>query len=113
MEALVVPKDLQRLKQRLSREYAEVVYNGLWFSPTRLALDAFMQSIQQRVTGTIRLRLFKGTCRVVARKSPFALFDEPAADALDRPADAGVINVPGLPVEPAKSAGRHAAPASK
>ena len=46
LEALVIPKDLQRLKQRLSQEYADLVYNGLWFSPTRSAIDAFMQNIQ-------------------------------------------------------------------
>ena len=69
LEGLVIPRDLQRLKQRLSQEYADIVYNGLWFSPTRAALDAFMQNIQQRVTGTIRLKLYKGDCRVVGRKS--------------------------------------------
>jgi argininosuccinate synthase len=79
MEGLVVPKDLQRLKQRLSQEYADIVYNGLWFSPTRAAIDAFMRSFQERVTGTIRLKLFKGDCRVVGRKSPFALHDQAVA----------------------------------
>jgi argininosuccinate synthase len=83
MEGLVVPKDLQRLKQRLSQEYADIVYNGLWFSPTRAAIDAFMQSFQERVTGTIRLKLFKGDCRVVGRKSPFALYDQNAATTDD------------------------------
>ena len=63
LEGLVIPKDLQRLKQRLSQEYADIVYNGLWFSPTRSAIDAFMQNIQPRVTGTIRLKLYKGDCR--------------------------------------------------
>ena len=75
-----IPQDLQRLKQRLSQEYADIVYNGLWFSPTRSAIDAFMQNIQQRVTGTIRLKLFKGDCRVVGRKSPFALYDQRPRD---------------------------------
>ena len=75
LEGFVIPKDLQRLKQRLSQEYADLVYNGLWFSPTRSAIDAFVQNIQPRVTGTIRLKLYKGNCRVVGRKSPFALYD--------------------------------------
>jgi argininosuccinate synthase len=119
IEGLVVPKDLQRLKQRLSQEYADIVYNGLWFSPTRSAIDAFMQSIQQRVTGTIRLKLFKGDCRVVGRKSPFALYDQQLAtydegDTFDHAAADGFIKIWGLPVETAaKSARRHAAPASK
>ena len=91
LEGLVIPRELQRLKQRLSQEYADIVYNGLWFSPTRSAIDAFVQSIQQRVTGSIRLKLFKGDCRVVGRKSPFALVDQNPAtenegDAFDRAA---------------------------
>ncbi len=119
IEGLVIPRDLQRLKQRLSQEYADIVYNGLWFSPTRLAIDAFMQSIQQRVTGTIRLKLFKGDCRVVGRKSPFALYDQGLAtydegDTFDHTAAEGFIKIWGLPVETAaKRARRHAAPVSK
>ena len=75
LEGLVIPRDLQRLKQRLSQEYADLVYNGLWFSPTRSAIDAFVQNIQPRVAGTIRLKLYKGDCRVVGRKSAFALYE--------------------------------------
>ena len=119
IEGLVTPKDLQRLKQRLSQEYADIVYNGLWFSPTRMAIDAFMQSIQQKVSGTIRLKLFKGDCRVVGRKSPFALYDQGLAtyeegNTFDQTAAEGFIKIWGLPVETAaKSARRQAAPASK
>ncbi len=119
MEGLVTPKDLQRLKQRLSQEYADIVYNGLWFSQTRTAIDAFMQSIQQKVSGTIRLKLFKGDCRVVGRKSPFALYDQGLAtyeegNTFDHTAAEGFIKIWGLPVETAaKSARRQAAPASK
>jgi len=119
MEGLVTPKDLQRLKQRLSQEYADIVYNGLWFSATRTAIDAFMQNIQQKVSGTIRLKLFKGDCRVVGRKSPFALYDQGLAtyeegNTFDHTAAEGFIKIWGLPVETAaKSARRHAAPASK
>jgi argininosuccinate synthase len=119
MEGLVTPKDLQRLKQRLSQEYADIVYNGLWFSQTRTAIDAFMQSIQRKVSGTIRLKLFKGDCRVVGRKSPFALYDQGLAtyeegNTFDHTAAEGFIKIWGLPVETAaKSARRQAAPASK
>jgi argininosuccinate synthase len=119
LEGLVVPKDLQRLKQRLSQEYADIVYNGLWFSPTRSAIDAFMQSIQQRVTGTIRLKLFKGDCRVVGRRSPFALYDQSLAtydegDKFDHTAAEGFIKIWGLPVETAaRNARRQPAPVSK
>ena len=75
IEGLVTPKDLQRVKQRLSHDYADLVYNGMWFSPTREAIDALVQHVQQRVIGAVRLKLYKGDCRVVGRKSPFALYD--------------------------------------
>ncbi len=54
----------------LSAEYADLVYNGLWFTPLREALDAFVEKVQERVTGVVRLKLFKGDCHVVGRKSP-------------------------------------------
>jgi argininosuccinate synthase len=127
LEGLVIPKDLQRVKQRLSQEYADLVYNGLWFSPTRSAIDAFMQNIQPRVTGTIRLKLFKGDCRVVGRTSDFALYDRglatyDAGDTFDHAAAEGFIKIWGLPVETAakherrraaKGADRASAPLAK
>ena len=69
----------------LGRAYADLVYNGRWFSPTREAIDAFMRTIQPRVTGAVRLKLFKGDCRVVGRRSPMALDDDGSA-AADQPA---------------------------
>ena len=75
LEALVVPKDLERLKGDLGRAYADLVYNGLWFAPTREAIDAFVSKVQERVTGTARLKLYRGDCRVVGRKSEYALYD--------------------------------------
>jgi argininosuccinate synthase len=115
LEGLVVPKDLQRLKQRLSQDYADIIYNGLWFSPTREAIDAFVANVQPKVTGTVRLKLFKGDCRVVGRKSPFALYDHGLAtydegDKFDHTAAEGFIKIWGLPVETAaKNARRNAA----
>ena len=73
LEKLVVPRDLERLGHDLGRAYADLAYNGRWFSPTREAIDAFMRTIQPRVTGAVRLKLFKGDCRVVGRRSPMAL----------------------------------------
>jgi argininosuccinate synthase len=104
LEGLVIPKDLQRLKQKLAQEYADIVYNGLWFAPTREAIDAFVAYVQQRVSGTVRLKLFKGDCRVVGRKSPFALYDQGLAtydegDKFDHSAAEGFIKIWGLPVE--------------
>jgi argininosuccinate synthase len=106
LEGLVIPKDLQRLKQRLSQEYADIVYNGLWFAPTREAIDAFVANVQRRVTGTVRLKLYKGDCRVVGRKSPYALYDQGLAtydegDKFDHSAAEGFIKIWGLPVETA------------
>jgi argininosuccinate synthase len=114
LEGMVIPKDLQRLKQRLAQEYADIVYNGLWFAPTREAIDAFVANVQQKVTGTVRLKLFKGDCRVVGRKSPFALYDKGLAtydegDQFDHTAAVGFIKIWGLPVETAaKNARRNA-----
>ncbi|MEO5741066.1 MAG: argininosuccinate synthase [Vicinamibacterales bacterium] len=127
LEGLVIPKDLQRVKYRLSQEYADIVYNGLWFSPMRSAIDAFMQNIQPRVTGTIRLKLYKGDCRIVGRQSEFALYDRGLAtydkgDTFDHAAAQGFIKIWGLPVETAannarrravKGADRSAAPVAK
>jgi len=73
MMKLVVPRDLERLAHHLGRAYADLAYNGRWFSPTREAIDAFMQTMQPRITGAVRLKLFKGDCRVVGRRSPLAL----------------------------------------
>ena len=127
LEGLVITKDLQRLKRRLSQEYADVVYNGLWFSPTRLAIDAFVQHIQSRVTGISRLKLFRGHYAVVGRKSPFSLYDHGLAtydkgDTFDHTAAEGFIKVWGLPLETIasnararaeKTAARPAAPVTK
>ena len=96
------PRDLERLKHDLGRTYADLVYNGLWFSQTREAIDAFVRTIQPRVTGAVRLKLFKGDCRVVGRRSPFALYDQAlatydAGDAFDRSATEGFIKIWGCP----------------
>ena len=104
LETLVIPKDLERLKRGLSSVYADLVYNGLWFTPTRRAVDALVADVQQRVTGCVRLKLFKGDCRVVGRKSPHALYEEALAtydegDQFDHGAAEGFIKIWGLPVE--------------
>jgi len=67
LETFVLARDLERLKRELSLKYADLVYNGLWFTPMREALDAFTRTVQDLVTGTIRLKLFKGSCEVVGR----------------------------------------------
>jgi argininosuccinate synthase len=106
LETLVIPRDLERLKRQLGAVYADLVYNGLWFTPTREAIDAFVAKVQERVTGVVRLKFFKGDCRVVGRKSPYALYDHAlatydAGDAFDHTAAEGFVKIWGLPVETA------------
>jgi argininosuccinate synthase len=106
LQKLVTTKDLERLSREMSLKYADLVYNGLWFTPTREAIDAFVDNVQERVTGVVRLKLFKGDCRIVGRKSPFALYDHAlatydAGDTFDHTAAVGFIKIWGLPVESA------------
>ena len=72
---MVTTRDAERFSRLVSLQYADIVDNGLWFTPLREALDAYVDKIQERVTGVVRLKLFKGDCRVVGRKSPFAVSD--------------------------------------
>ena len=76
LQKYVTPRDLARLAAELGVKYADLVYNGLWYTPTREAIDALVAKVQERVTGAIRLRLFKGDFRVVGRRSPYALYDQ-------------------------------------
>ena len=110
IERLVIPRDLDRIKTGLSSVYPDLVYTGLWFTPTRRAVDALVADIQPRVTGAVRLRLFKGNCRVVGRKSPYALYEEALStydkgDQFDHGAAEGFIKIWGLPVELAAKVG--------
>ena len=104
LEKLVIARDLERIRHDLSRVYADLIYNGLWFSHTREAIDALVRSIQPRVTGSVRLKLFKGDCRVVGRQSPYALYDRGLAsydsgDQFDPKAVEGFIKIWGLTLE--------------
>jgi argininosuccinate synthase len=75
MEDLTLERDLHHEKIRLEPRWSELVYDGLWFSPLKQALDAFIVESQRHVTGDVRLRLDSGRCWVVGRRSPFALYD--------------------------------------
>jgi argininosuccinate synthase len=104
LQSFVTPRDLERLTSELGVTYADLVYNGLWYTPTREAIDALVRKVQEKVTGVIRLKLFKGDCRVVGRRSPFALYDlamatHDEADAFDHDAGEGFVKIWGLPVE--------------
>jgi argininosuccinate synthase len=104
LQKFVTTRDLDRVARFVSLQYADLVYNGLWFTPTREALDAFVDKVQERVTGIVRLKLFSGDCRVVGRKSPFGLYEHnlatyDAGDTFDQSAAEGFIKIFGLPVE--------------
>ncbi len=104
LESITLERDLQREKFRLEHRYAELVYDGLWFSPLRDALDAFIDSSQQHVTGDVRLKLQPGRCDVVGRRAPASLYDYGLAtyDAADRfrHADSeGFVRIWGLGVQ--------------
>ena len=106
LQKLVTARDLTRLCSVMSERYADVIYDGLWFTPMREALDAFFDSVQARVTGIVRLRFWKGNCDIVARQSPWSLYDRSLAtyeegDRFDTSAAAGFIRIFGLPVETA------------
>ncbi len=74
LESLVIDRDTLHHKAEVSRRYAELVYYGLWFSPLREALDAFVDATQRFVTGTVALELYKGSATIVSRTSPHALY---------------------------------------
>lgn len=76
LQKYVTPRELARLASDVGVRYADLVYNGQWYSPTREAMDALVAKVQERVTGAIRLKLYKGDHRVVGRKSPFGLYDQ-------------------------------------
>jgi argininosuccinate synthase len=102
LESLTLSRDQRRLKSRLAQEYAELVYNGLWFSAHHQDLAAYFDSTQRHVSGTVRIKLHKGTAAVVGRKSPRSLYDFSLAtydseDQFDRTAAVGFISIWGLP----------------
>lgn len=101
LEHLTLDKLTMRLKDELAQTYADLVYNGQWYSPLRSALDAFVDQTQQPVTGEVRLKLYKGNCVAVGRRSPYGLYQEDLAtfgeDDVFRQSDAeGFIRLYGL-----------------
>jgi argininosuccinate synthase len=102
LEAMSLSKDQLRFKQRVAIEYADLIYNGLWFSSLREDLAAYVESSQRFVSGTVRLKLFKGNCSVVGRKSAYSLYRHELAtydkgDVFDQSAAVGFIHLWGLP----------------
>jgi argininosuccinate synthase len=104
LEYLTLDRDTFHFKETLSPKYAEMAYYGLWFVPLRRAMDAFVTETQKNVTGTITLKLYKGTITVTSRKSPHSLYWEKLAtfgrDEIYNQKDAeGFINLFGLPLK--------------
>jgi argininosuccinate synthase len=79
METLTLDRDLEHLRDSLIPKYGELIYNGFWYAPEREALQVFFDKSQEKVTGTVRLKLFKGNITTVGRKSPYSLYDEDIA----------------------------------
>ena len=104
LEAITLSKEQLRFKQKVAMEYADLIYNGLWFTSLHRDLAAYVQSSQRCVTGTVRLKLFKGNCTVVGRKSPMSLYNYGLAtydkgDQFDQSASPGFIHIWGLSVK--------------
>jgi argininosuccinate synthase len=102
LEALCLDRDLMHYKQHVGLKYAELVYFGLWFTPLREALDAFVESTQKNVTGTVSLSLYKGNISVASRKSDYSLYRTDLSsftmgDSYDQKDAAGFIRILGLP----------------
>ncbi len=104
LEALTLDRATSHYKQKLALDYADLVYNGQWFTPLREALDGFVAKTQETVTGEVTLQLSKGRIDVVSRKSPYSLYSMDIASftmgAEYEPKDArGFINLIGLPIQ--------------
>ena len=103
LERLVLTRDELRLKAALDQKYAELIYDALWSSPLRSALDAFNAKLAERLTGEVRVKLIRGRAVVTGSRSPFALYDESlatygAGDTFRHDAAGGFIQIHGLPV---------------
>jgi argininosuccinate synthase len=102
LEALCLDRDLMHFKQHMALKYADLVYYGLWFTPLRESLDAFVESTQKEVTGAVKLSLYKGNVAVVSRQSEFSQYRNDLAaftmgDSYDQKDAAGFIRILGLP----------------
>jgi len=104
LERLVLDKDTAHFKAKLASDYADLIYNGLWFTPLRVAMDAFINETQKVVSGLVKVRLYKGNLDIAGRTSPSSLYDTKLAtyteeDSFDHKASVGFIKIYGLPVK--------------
>jgi argininosuccinate synthase len=104
IESITLERDTAHYKEAVAIKYAEMVYNGQWFSPLKDSLDKFIDETQKSVNGTVRLKLYKGNCTVVGRKSADSLYDPHLAtfekeEVYDQKDAEGFINLFGLPMK--------------
>ncbi len=104
LESITLDRNTLHYKDVIAQRYAELVYDGLWFTPLREAMDAFVNVTQSKVTGDVRMRLYKGNCIVTGRKSPYSLYSETFATfgdsaVYDHHDAAGFITLFGLPLK--------------
>ncbi|MBE6042804.1 MAG: argininosuccinate synthase [Clostridium thermopalmarium] len=102
LEYLTIEKETFHFKEIVSQKYGELVYNGLWFSTLREGLDAFLDKTQEKVTGSVKLKLYKGNIMIAGMESPYALYEETissfgASELYDHKDAEGFINLFGLP----------------
>ena len=102
LEFMTLQKDVLEYKRGVEQKYSEILYNGLWFGVLRESLQEFIDKTQEYVTGSVRVKLFKGSVTVVGRKSPYSLYDEGLAtyakgDEFDHKSAVGFIYCWGLP----------------
>jgi argininosuccinate synthase len=104
LESITLERDTAHYKERAAIKYAELIYNGQWFSPLRESLDKFIDETQKTVNGVVRLKLYKGNCFVAGRKSPDSLYDANLAtfekeEVYNQKDAEGFINLFGLPIK--------------
>ena len=104
LEKLILDRDTLQYRNIVSQKFAQLVYDGLWFTPLREAISAFVDETQKLVTGTVKMKLYKGTAWPVASKSPYSLYNEEfatfSADEVYDQSDAeGFINLFSLPLK--------------
>ena len=104
LEYLCLDKQTLHYKADVANKFADLVYDGLWYTPLREALSAFVDSTQETVTGTVKMKLYKGGCTPAGTTSPYSLYDEDIAtfdadEVYDQKDSAGFINLFGLPLK--------------
>jgi argininosuccinate synthase len=103
LESITLDKDTMHYKEQVAIRFAELVYNGKWYTPLRESLSAFVDSTQENVTGTVKMKLYKGNCMPAGVKSPYSLYNEDFAtfdedEVYNQNDSAGFINLFGLPI---------------